>query len=245
LPQQLQWKKLARIFFITQAVSVFLVFAILFYIISNHLFEYKYAWQHSSRSLEAKYLLSCFWEGQEGSFLLWSLWHCVLGIIFIWKEKKWEAPVLVVVSAVQLVLATMILGIDLGGLHIGSNPFILLRNSGELDAGPIFLDMAGNIRQDYLSLITDGNDLNPLLQNYWMVIHPPVLFLGFASTIIPFAFALSGLWTKKLTDWTKPALPWALFSAGVFGLGIMMGAAWAVFSRRIWPGYYDGCRMGI
>nr|MBA2745277.1 cytochrome c assembly protein [Flavisolibacter sp.] len=73
------WKKLGRIFFITQAVSVFAVFSILFFIIYNHYFEYKYVWQHSSLSLETKYLLSCFWEGQEGSFLLWSIWHCVVG----------------------------------------------------------------------------------------------------------------------------------------------------------------------
>ncbi|MEO5563241.1 MAG: cytochrome c assembly protein, partial [Chitinophagaceae bacterium] len=61
------WKRLARYAFIAETISVFAVFGILFYIISNHLFEYKYAWQHSSRSLEVKYLLSCFWEGQEGS----------------------------------------------------------------------------------------------------------------------------------------------------------------------------------
>src|SRR6476661_4346412 len=91
-----QWKKLARIFFITEVISVFAVFGILFYIISNHYFEYKYAWQHSSLDLETKYLLSCFWEGQEGSFLLWSVWHSVLGLIFIWRQKNWEAPVMAV-----------------------------------------------------------------------------------------------------------------------------------------------------
>ncbi|HVG11951.1 MAG TPA: cytochrome c biogenesis protein CcsA, partial [Flavisolibacter sp.] len=80
---------------------------------------------------------------------------------------------------------------------------------------------------DYLASIVDGNDLNPLLQNYWMVIHPPVLFLGFASVLFPFAFAIAGLWTKDFKGWTKPALPWALFSGGIFSLGIMMGAAWA------------------
>ena len=83
-----QWKKLARIFFITEVISVFAVFGILFYIISNHYFEYKYAWQHSSRSLEAKYLLSCFWEGQEGSFLLWSIWHCVPGALSSTPELR-------------------------------------------------------------------------------------------------------------------------------------------------------------
>ena len=173
-------------------------------------FEYKYAWQHSSRTLEVKYLLSCFWEGQEGSFLLWSIWHCVLGLILIRKARRWEAPVMTVVSFAQVCLATMIAGIYFFNWKMGSNPFALLRN--EMDA-PIFS------QPNYLSLIKDGNDLNPLLQNYWMVIHPPVLFLGFASTIVPFAFAIAGLWTKKFGEWTKAALPWALFSVAVLGNG--------------------------
>ena len=232
-----QWKKLARLFFITEVISVFAVFALLFFIISNHYFEYKYAWQHSSKSLEPKYLLSCFWEGQEGSFLLWSVWHCVLGLIFIWREKEWEAPVMTVVSFAQVLLATMILGVSLGDWHIGSNPFILSRNSGLLDNAPIFHNADGSLRTDYLSMFQDGNDLNPLLQNYWMVIHPPVLFLGFASTIIPFAFAIGSLWTKRFAEWTKPALSWSLFSAGILGLGIMMGAAWAYESLNF-GGYW-------
>ncbi len=231
-----QWNKLARIFFFLQVISVFAVFFTLFHIISNHYFEYKYAWQHSSLSLETKYLLSCFWEGQEGSFLLWSAWHCVLGAIFIWREKKWEAPVMFVVSLVQIILATMLLG-DIFGVNIGSNPFILLRNTKLLDNAPAFYQMDGSMRPDYLSMIRDGNDLNPLLQNYWMVIHPPVLFLGFASTIIPFAFAIAGLWTKKYGEWTKAALPWALFSAAAFGIGIMMGSKWAYESLNF-GGYW-------
>lgn len=223
-----QWRHLARIFFIAETVSVFFIFAILFYIISNHLFEYKYAWQHSSRSLEMKYLLSCFWEGQEGSFLLWSFWHCILGLVIIKKEKVWEAPVMTVVSFVQFCLATMVAGIVLFGLKVGSNPFVLLRN--EMDA-PIFAN------PDYLSFVQDGNDLNPLLQNYWMVIHPPVLFLGFAATLIPFAYAIAGLWTKNYSEWTKPALPWALFAAALLGTGIMMGSMWA-YESLTFGGYW-------
>lgn len=231
------WKRLARLFFIAEVFSVFAVFALLLYINSNHLFEYKYAWQHSSRLLESNYLLASLWEGQEGSFLLWSVWHCVLGLIIIWKEKEWEAPVMTVVSFAQFCLATMLIGINFLGLKSGSNPFILLRNSGVLDNAPVFYGADGLLRQDYLSMIKDGNDLNPLLQNYWMVIHPPVLFLGFASTIVPFAFVIGSLWTKRFTQWTKAALPWALFSAGIFGLGIMMGAAWAYESLNF-GGYW-------
>jgi cytochrome c-type biogenesis protein CcmF len=226
------WKTMARGAFIVEVISVFAIFGILFYIIYNHLFEYKYAWQHSSRTLEVKYLLSCFWEGQEGSFLLWSIWHCVLGLILIRKARNWEAPVMTVVSFAQVCLATMIAGIYFFNWRMGSNPFVLLRN--EMDA-PIFS------QPNYLSFIKDGNDLNPLLQNYWMVIHPPVLFLGFASTIVPFAFAMAGLWTKnhgnRSGDWTKPALPWALFSAAVLGTGIMMGGRWAYESLNF-GGYW-------
>lgn len=232
-----RWKKLARWFFITEVISVFAVFAILFYIISNHYFEYKYVWQHSSRSLEPKYLLSCFWEGQEGSFLLWSIWHCILGVIFIWRQKDWEAPVMAVVAFAQVLLATMLLDVDFLGMKIGSNPFMLMRNTEMFAAAPAFYNVDGTLRQDYLSLLTDGNGLNVLLQNYWMVIHPPVLFLGFASTLIPFAFAIAGLWTKRFAEWTKPALPWALFAAGILGLGIMMGAAWAYESLNF-GGYW-------
>ncbi len=122
----------------------------------------------------------------------------------------------------------MVVGITVFGIKIGSNPFVLLRNEVP---GEIFS------RPEYLNMIRDGNDLNPLLQNYWMVIHPPVLFLGFASTLIPFAFAIGGLWTKRFGDWVNDALPWALFSGGIFGLGIMMGAAWA-YESLTFGGYW-------
>jgi len=235
-----QWRKLARYSFLTEVISVAAIFGILFYIIYNHLFEYHYAWKHSSRSLELKYLLACFWEGQEGSFLLWSIWHCVLGLFLMRSGKKWEAPVMTVLSFAQFVLATMIAGIYFFGWKMGSNPFILLRDSGVLDnaaALHINFDVNQPLKADYMASIKDGNDLNPLLQNYWMVIHPPVLFMGFASTIVPFAFAVAGLWKKQLGDWTKPALPWALFSAAVFGVGIMMGAIWA-YESLTFGGYW-------
>ena len=94
-------------------------------------------------------------------------------------------------------------------------------------------------RADYLSIpqMQDGQSLNALLQNYWMVIHPPVLFLGFSSTIVPFAFAVSGLWKKEYGSWTKTALPWTLFHCCVLGTGIMMGAAWA-YESLTFGGYW-------
>jgi cytochrome c-type biogenesis protein CcmF len=84
----------------------------------------------------------------------------------------------------------------------------------------------------------DGRGLNPLLQNYWMVIHPPTLFLGFALTLVPFAFLMAGLWKKQLTEWISPALPWSLLGAGVLGVGIMMGAYWA-YETLNFGGYWN------
>ena len=237
--QQQSWKRIARGAFLAEIMSVVGIFIALYFIISNHRFEYKYAWQHSNYQLPMQYILACFWEGQEGSFLLWSFWHCILGGIIFLREKKWEAPVMTTVSFMQFALATMVIGIYFFDLKVGSNPFILMRNDGMLspDQFPIGFDSAGHLRNDYLSFIRDGNGLNPLLQNYWMVIHPPVLFLGFASTLIPFAFAIAGLWKKDYNGWVLPARPWAIFSAGILGLGIMMGAAWA-YESLTFGGYW-------
>ncbi|MEP7142766.1 MAG: cytochrome c biogenesis protein CcsA, partial [Ferruginibacter sp.] len=114
------------------------------------------------------------------------------------------------------------------GTKIGNSPFVLTRNEIE---GPLFS------MPDYLSRMRDGVGLNVLLRNYWMVIHPPVLFLGFASTIVPFAYAYAGLQTKRYGDWVKPAIPFALFSCCILGVGIMMGGKWA-YESLSFGGYW-------
>lgn len=228
LQDKKRWINLARISFITQLAAVMVIFGIIYFICSNHYFEYMYAYKHASKELEPKFLLACIWEGQEGSFLLWTIWHSILGVALIIKAKEWEAPVMTMISAAQVFLAVMILGIYFFDIRIGSSPFTLTRNELE---GPIFS------QPNYLSFIKDGVGLNVLLRNYWMVIHPPVLFLGFASTIVPFAYAYGGLQTKRYGDWVKPVLPWALFSACVLGVGIMMGGKWA-YESLSFGGYW-------
>ncbi len=237
LLQYKSWLNIARAAFLLETISVVSVISCIYYILSQHLFEYKYAWEHSDRTLQIQYVFSCLWEGQEGSFLLWTFWHCVLGWLVIWRVKKWEAPVMTIVSFAQFCLATLIIGIYFFGIKVGNSPFVLLRNEGLLDNAPFFKDITtGGIRADYLSVLKDGSGLNALLQNYWMVIHPPILFLGFASTIMPFAFAYSGLVTKDY-GWVKASMPWALFSMAILGLGIMMGAAWA-YESLTFGGYW-------
>ncbi len=228
---QSSWMKMARIAFLVDTISVFSVFGIIYYIISNHYFEYHYAWSHSDKSLPMGYLISSIWEGQEGSFLLWTMWHGALGLFLIRRRSRLEAPVMTIISFAQVCLATMVLGIYVFDLKIGTNPFLLTRE--------VFQDAPIFQIPDYLSLASmqDGNGLNQTLQNYWMVIHPPILFLGFASTLFPFAYAVAGLWKKEHTLWTRESLPWNLFSAGILGLGIMMGARWA-YESLSFGGYW-------
>ena len=223
------WKKLGRIAFYIDVVSVIGVFFILYSLIANHRYEYQYVYKNSGNDLEPKYILSSLWSASEGSFILWTLWHAILGVVLIFTSKKWEAPVMTILSFAQVCLATMMLGLYFFGTKVGANPFALFRE--QMPDLPVFQFA------DYATRIKDGNGLNMLLQNYWMVIHPPVLFLGFASTIVPFSFAMGGLITKKYGDWVKPALPWALFSACVLGVGIMMGGAWA-YESLSFGGYW-------
>lgn len=224
------WTINGRFIFYLHALSVLGTTLSLFIIIYNHYFEYYYAYTYSDRRLPAHYLFSTFWNGQEGSFLLWIFWHTILGLILIRTNRFWEAPVLTVFATVQAFLTSMILGVVIPGLaiKIGSSPFILLR---EAINDPIF-----TLQPDFIP--ADGQGLNPLLQNYWMVIHPPVLFLGFASTLVPFSFCLAGLWTRKYRDWIRPTLPWAIFAGASLGLGILLGGYWA-YETLNFGGYWN------
>src|SRR5258708_38287176 len=105
------WLRYARTTFFIEVISILTIFFSIFYICSNHYFEYLYAYKHASKELEPKYLLACIWEGQEGSFLLWSIWHGVLGTILIFKSKEWEAPVMTVINFAQCFIMIMIIGI--------------------------------------------------------------------------------------------------------------------------------------
>jgi len=215
------WAKIGRISFYTHGCTLFGLIGLIFYAMYHHMYEYSYVFDHVSEDLPLKYILSAFWEGQEGSFMLWMFWHSILGFILIKTTSKLESPVLFTIAVAETILMTMILGIHVpwgeDAIRIGSNPTTLLR---QLNDAPIFANA------DYLNLIK-GRGMNPLLQNYWMTIHPPTLFLGFASTIVPFAFAFAGLWTNDHKEWLKKSFSWSLFSAGILGTGILMGSLWA------------------
>lgn len=352
------WARMGNLGFIVHGVSVFGVIGTLFYLIYSHQYQYHYVWNHSSNELPVYYMISCFWEGQEGSFLLWTFWHVVLGGILMLTAKSWRNIVMSVIASVNLILASMILGVyvpesismalyalavavpaaylvyraiqgkdtlssnnllhvgggvialltiylvfadkagffswvalggylgngqvgffllfllvaaylvlllvyttrtltnkdssqlssaelfaglavgvlafvaistELGTWKVGSSPFLLLRDA--FPEAPVF---ASN--PDFVPV--NGTGLNPLLQNYWMVIHPPTLFLGFASTVVPFAFVIGGLVKGQYREWVRPAAPWTIFSVALLGIGIIMGGYWA-YETLNFGGYWN------
>ncbi|MBC7777792.1 MAG: cytochrome c biogenesis protein CcsA [Phycisphaerae bacterium] len=221
------WRNVGRYAYLLHGLATLGIIGMLFWILTGKMYEYQYAWANVSDDLPMQYVFSAFWKEQQGSFLLWSFWHIVLGIVLMFRAGKWETSVLTVIALAEVFIASMLLGLYFNEFRLGASPFDLLRDV--MDA-PIFN------QADYLSKIK-GNGLNPLLQNYWMTIHPPTLFLGFASTVVPFAFAISGLWLREHKEWLKPALKWSLFSATILGTGILMGAAWA-YEALSFAGYW-------
>lgn len=224
-----EWNKIGVTYLWIHVLSTFAAIGMLFYVVLNRYYEYHYAYKVANDTLPFKYIFSGFWQDQEGSFLLWMFWHSVLLMVLLLHRSKFRNGVLFSIMGIQAILATMLLGVYIPGtdVRIGINPFQLLRDTMDI---PLFANA------DYVSLIK-GQGLNPLLQNYWNVIHPPTLFLGFASGILPFGFAVSGLINRDHKGWMKVALPWTLWAAAIFGTGILMGAAWA-YEALSFGGYW-------
>ena len=225
--QEKSWRNLGRYAYLLHGLATIGIIGTLFWILTNKMYEYQYAWANISDDLPTRYVFSAFWKEQQGSFLLWSFWNIVLGIVLMFRAGKWETPVLTVIAVAETFIASMLLGLYFSDFRLGASPFDMLR---DVMNAPIFN------QADYLAKIK-GNGLNPLLQNYWMTIHPPTLFLGFASTIVPFGFAIAGLWLREHKEWLKPALNWALFSGTILGTGILMGGAWA-YEALSFAGYW-------
>lgn len=220
------WTKIGRSAWLIMFLSTVAAFGILVYLNITHQFQYAYTYENTSMDLPLDYVVAASWAGQEGSFLLWIMLNGLVGLSVIKWAKDYEAPVMAIMALCQVFLISMIVGIQLGPIPIGASPFATLAE--KFPTAPMI--QAGIIP-------TDGQGLNDLLQNYWMVIHPPVLFMGFASMIVPFAFAITALWKKRYQEWVRPALPWSLFGVTSLGVGILMGGYWAYITLNF-GGYW-------
>lgn len=187
------------------SVSLISVAAVyLMYILLGNRFDYAYVFSYSSRDLPIAYKVSAFWAGQEGSFMLWLVFHAVFGLILLRKPGA-PVSVMAVYSLIQAVLLVLLLV---------KSPFMLL-------AEPRI----------------DGVGLNPLLQDPWMVIHPPVLFLGYAALAVPFAYGLGAMLTGRHQEWLDVASAWTLVAMSCLGAGMFIGGFWA-YKVLGWGGYW-------
>jgi cytochrome c-type biogenesis protein CcmF len=173
-------------------------------------FVIAYVFDYSSRSLPSSFTISAAWAGQAGSFLLWIL-ASVAVAAFTAGRRFAVAPQ--VPAILMLILASLL------GLTLLVNPFLPLPG---LAAG---------------TTPTDGNGLNPLLQNIWMAIHPPILFVAYALAAVPFAFACSALLRREYDRWLVEAQPWALGAWTFLGLALLLGGYWA-YETQGWGGYW-------
>jgi cytochrome c-type biogenesis protein CcmF len=211
------WLKTGRRAWLTMLFASVGASVILSHAIFTHQFQFHYVWSNTSVGLHPKYLFSAFWAGQEGSFLLWIMFTAIVGWLAArWARNGYEAHIMAIMGLCQAFMISMVVGIDFGSFAVGASPFALLTE--KFPDSP-FLASGG--------VPPDGNGLNDLLQNYWMVIHPPTLFLGFTTMIVPFAYAVAGLWRRQYTQWVRPALPWALASTLILMVGITLGGYWA------------------
>ncbi len=220
----LHTKRMARYFLYLHVLATSTISLMLLWAFVHHYFEIDYIWKHASTQMPLRYIFSAFWGGQQGSLLLWAFLGAWVSLVLAKTEKTQESYVLFFLLLVQSFLLSMLLGVYCFDYKIGTNPFALIR---ELEEN---VPLPWSQLTDYLQKVPafqDGQGLNPLLQNYWMTIHPPVIFLGFALSAVPFAYSLSALWQKELFLWAKPALPWSFVAVLVLGIGILLGGAWA------------------
>ncbi|MCF6270552.1 MAG: cytochrome c biogenesis protein CcsA [Melioribacteraceae bacterium] len=256
--------KLARASYHATAISVLGASAYLMNAILNHQYEFKYIYDYSNSDLSLGMLMSTFYAGQEGSFMLWLLLTALSGIALLEYTSKHgdlESRVMMVFSLATAFLLVMVSpGLKNPFTLIWLDPtYVAIKNINQTYLSLPFLqdflftDQSTNaslvlINEKLAGLLTSngitindfiafGKGLNPLLNNFWMQIHPPFLFIGFAMSTVPFAFAFAALIKNDYHDWVAPSLPWLLGAMMVLGLGIMLGGYWAYIILG-WGGYW-------
>ena len=202
-----------RAFAISGAAILFAV-VLLYYNIFIHNFQLNYVYSYTSLKLSTYYLISTFWAGQEGTFLLWLLFSTVFGIILIKTLARKEPMAMSFLMMVQSFILLILLK---------KSPFAMIWHA-HAEAPVGFMP-------------ADGASLNPLLQNPWMIIHPPIMFVGYSSTVVAFALALNGMVKRDFMSWVKQARPWVVFTILTLGAGIIMGGYWSYVTLG-WGGYW-------
>src|SRR5438874_2008305 len=184
--------------------------AVLLAALARHDFSFRYVADHTSRELPLGYTLTAFWGGQEGSLLLWLLVLCGYGVAAVWSTRR--------VARDLLAWTVPVLG------FVGSFFAFML----------VFVSSPFSTQ----AAPADGAGLNPSLQNPYMAIHPPMLYLGYVGLTIPFAFAMGALLSRRTDErWIVATRRWTLAAWAFLGVGQLLGAHWA-YVEIGWGGYY-------
>ena len=175
-------------------------------------FSLVYVTQHSNTLLPWYYKLSATWGGHEGSLLLWmtimATWCALVSYFSRGLPLSMRARVLVILAGVQMMMLAMLI--------FTSSPF----------------------DRTLPNLPVDGADLNPVLQDFGLIIHPPMLYMGYVGMVVPFAFCMAALWEGRLDAvWTRWSRPWALAAWGFLNVGIALGSWWAYYELG-WGGWW-------
>lgn len=198
------------------AALIVLASALMIYAFVTHDFSIKYVAHTSDVAMPTIYKITSFWGGLDGSLLFWVLVLSLFSTIAIAVNAKRHRDMIGYVIATIMIVQVFFISL----LIFTKNPF-----ATSLTAAPV-----------------DGQGLNPLLQNYWMVIHPPSLYIGFVAATIPFSFGIGALASGRLDDlWISSARVWMLICFGFLGLGLILGGRWA-YEELGWGGYWAWIR---
>ena len=206
-----EWMALARPAALAQFAFVAIAFGCLTYSFIANDFSVLYVAQHSNSRLPLGYRVAGVWGGHEGSLLLWVL------MLALWT---------VAVAAFSRRLPEEFVARVLGVMGLVSIGFLA------------FMVFTSNPFERLLPAAPDGRDLNPLLQDVGMVIHPPMLYMGYVGFSVSFAFAIAALLYGRLdATWARWSRPWTTAAWTFLTLGIMLGSAWAYYELG-WGGWW-------
>jgi cytochrome c-type biogenesis protein CcmF len=209
-PALLRW---ARVAFVGAFAAIVAAEGLLMYALLTGRYDLQYVFSFSEESLTPLFKIASAWAGQEGSFLLWALWLGIYGLILMRTAGGYERWVMTVYGGVVLLLMAIL---------AFQSPFAPLPKP---DPAPAVWPPR------------DGFGLNPVLENPWMKIHPPIIFAGFAALTVPFAYAIAALWRNEYHEFAVRVRPWAIYSATMLGFGLALGGYWA-YETLGWGGFW-------
>ncbi len=180
----------------------------------THRFDIEYVYTYSSKDLNTFFTIAATWAGQQGSFALWVLFNAIVAALLVRRTRHFEPYVLAFLMLIQAGIV---------GLMLISNPFVPLTDP--------------TTGATVMTPPADGQGLNPLLDNFWMIFHPPVLFVGYALAAVPFAFALGALLRYDYDGWITYAMPWTLAAWAFLSMALFLGAYWS-YETLGWGGYW-------